>query len=697
MANFCALIESNVGGHNLSLSERWVKSCFVVVIGLGSSLGWGQARSGLDVSQLDRAADPCVDFYQFACGGWRAKNPLPADRARYNRYDEMAELNLARMRTLLEAAAQPGVKQDAAPQQAGDYYAACMDESGVEGKKAEPIAAYLSRITSLQDKRALLILAAQFEDEGMPMMFAFSSEPDRHNSSMELAALDQGGLSLPDRDYYLKTDAQSAAQREEYKRHVAKMFSFTGVSESAGKSDAEIVLRLETEMAKASMDRTARRSPENLDHKMALKDFNALAPNLYFSDFAKAANAPGFDSLNVATPDFFRALSGLIDSVPLNEWQVYLQWRVMHAMAPMLSSDFENENYRFNTQYLRGAKVIPARWKRCVNSVDRQLGEASGQMFVDKYFGAEGRQKVREIVNNVMEQLRLSITESDWMSEATKQKALVKLGKINSSKLGFPDRYRDYSSVQIKRDDYAGNYTRSSHFESKRQIDKIGKPVDKSEWDMTPPTVNAYYSPEISEIVLPAGILQPPMFDGTADEAYSYGAIGRVIGHELTHGFDDEGRKYDADGNLTDWWTPEDSKAFEERASCIEKQYSQYSPVDDGNGKPLYLNGKLTLGENVADNGGLRMAYRAYMKAHQGQKPEVVDGFSPAQRVFLGYAISRCENVSPEFSRVLVRVDPHSPGKFRLMGPTSNMPEFQDAFSCKTGQAMAPENRCRVW
>jgi putative endopeptidase len=329
--------------------------------------------------------------------------------------------------------------------------------------------------------------------------------------------------------------------------------------------------------------------------------------------------------------------------------------------------------------------------------VDDHLGEASGQMFVEKYFGAEGRQKVHEIVNNVIEQLALSITASDWMSEQTKQKALVKLRKIGTSKLGFPDHYRDYSSIEIKRDDFVGNYVRASHFESKRQKDKIGMPVDKTEWDMTPPTVNAYYSPELSEIVFPAGILQPPMFDLNADDAYSYGAIGRVIGHELTHGFDDEGRKYDADGNLTDWWTTEDAKAFEERASCIEKQYSHYSPVDDGNGKPLYLNGKLTLGENVADNGGLRMAYRAYMKAHAGEEPKIVDGFMPAQRVFLGYAISRCENVSPELSRVLVRTDPHSPGKFRLIGPTVNMQEFQDAFSCKAGQPMAPENRCRVW
>ncbi len=475
------------------------------------------------------------------------------------------------------------------------------------------------------------------------------------------------------------------------------MLSLAGESDTQAKSDAETILRLETELAKVSMDRTAERDPANLDHKMSVADFNKLAPNFYFADFLKASKAPAFDSLNVATPDFFRGVSTTIDAVPLEEWKIYLRWRVVRVMSTMLSADLVNEYYRFNNLYLRGAKTLPDRWKRCVYSVDRQLGEASGQLFVDKYFGAQGRQKVHEIVNNVLDQLALSITTSDWMSDATKQKALLKLKKIRTSKLGFPDHYHDYSSIEIKRDDYVGNYWRTSNFESKREKDKIGKPVDKSEWDMTPPTVNAYYSPEISEIVLPAGIFQPPMFDLNADEAYSYGAIGRVIGHELTHGFDDEGRKYDADGNLTDWWTAEDAKAFEDRASCIDKQYSQYSPVDDGNGKPLYLNGKLTLGENVADNGGLRMAYRAYMKAHPSAEGQTVDGFTPAQRVFLGYAISRCENVSPELSRVLVRTDPHSPGKFRLIGPTVNMVEFQNAFSCKTGQPMAPENRCRVW
>jgi len=538
---------------------------------------------------------------------------------------------------------------------------------------------------------------AVLDDQGIPTLFNFGSAPDRHNASMVIAEIDQGGLSLPDRDYYLKTDTKSVERRQKFIEHVARMLVLVGESPSEAKTDADSVLAIETELAKASLDRTARRDPKNLDHKMTLVEFNQQAPNLYFSEYLQAAQSPKFDSLNVTTPQFFSVSSGLVDRIPLDQWKTYLRWKLVRALAPMLSSALVNEYYAFNSQYLRGTTAIEPRWKRCINSVDNQLGEASGKLFVDKYFGAEGKQNIRHIVQDVLDQLEAAIRSADWMSPETKQKALVKLKKISTAKLGFPDKYRDYSSIMVKRDDYVGNYTRTSHFESHRQQAKIGKPLDRTEWEMTPPTVNAYYDPAYNEIVLPAGILQPPMFDQNRDEAYTYGAIGRVIGHELTHGFDDEGRQFDADGNLTDWWTPADAKAFDERAACIATQYSGFSPVDDGNGKPLYLNGKLTLGENVADNGGLRFAYAAYFKSHEGKELKIVDGFTPEQRVFLGYAISRCENVTPETSRMLVLTDPHSPGKFRLLGPTQNMPEFQNAFACKAGQPMAPEKRCRVW
>ena len=687
----------------MSLSEnmrrfRAVSTALAVsLMAAASALAQNNAQSGFDMSQLDRSADPCVDFYQFSCGGWRAKNPLPPDKARYNRYEEMSEGNKKKLREILEAAAQPGVPHDALSGQVGAYYSACVDESMAEKKGTTPLDPYLQKIAALRNKQAVFQLMAVLDDQGIPTLFNFGSAPDRHNASMVIAEIDQGGLSLPDRDYYLKTDTKSVERRQKFIEHVARMLVLVGESPSEAKTDADSVLAIETELAKASLDRTARRDPKNLDHKMTLVEFNQQAPNLYFSEYLQAAQSPKFDSLNVTTPQFFSVSSALVDRIPLDQWKTYLRWKLVRALAPMLSSALVNEYYAFNSQYLRGTTAIEPRWKRCINSLDNQLGEASGKLFVDKYFGAEGKQNIRHIVQDVLDQLEAAIRSADWMSPETKQKALVKLKKISTAKLGFPDKYRDYSSIMVKRDDYVGNYTRTSHFESHRQQAKIGKPLDRTEWEMTPPTVNAYYDPAYNEIVLPAGILQPPMFDQNRDEAYTYGAIGRVIGHELTHGFDDEGRQFDADGNLTDWWTPADAKAFDERAACIATQYSGFSPVDDGNGKPLYLNGKLTLGENVADNGGLRFAYAAYFKSQEGKELKIVDGFTPEQRVFLGYAISRCENVTPETSRMLVLTDPHSPGKFRLLGPTQNMPEFQNAFACKAGQPMVPEKRCRVW
>ena len=654
-------------------------------------------QSGFDVSQLDRSADPCVDFYQFACGGWRAKNPLPPDKAVYNRYAEMKERNQGELRVILEAAAQLDASHDSLTRQVGEYYAACVDESLAEKKGTTPLEPYLVKIAAIRNKQALLKMMASLDDQGIPTLFSFSSAPDRHNAAMVIAELDQGGLSLPDRDFYLTTDAKSIERRQKFAEHVVRMFTLVGEPQAEAKTDSDAVLAIETELAKASIDRTARRDPVNLDHKMSVVDFNRLAPNLYFHEYLQAAKPPGFDSLNVATPEFFRQVSVSVDRVPLNQWKTYLRWKVVRALAPMLSSSLVNEYYSFNSQYLRGTASIEPRWKRCVSSVDNQLGEASGKLFVDKYFGAEGKENIRHIVQDVLSELEEGIRTADWMSPETKQKALAKLKKIDTAKLGFPDKYRDYLSVEIKRSDFIGNYVRTSHFESQRLNGKIGKPLDRTEWEMTPPTVNAYYDPAFNEIVLPAGILQPPMFDRNTAEAYSYGAIGRVIGHELTHGFDDEGRKFDGDGNLTDWWTPADAKQFDERASCVANQYSRYSPADDGNGKPLYLNGKLTLGENVADNGGLHFSYGAYFKSHKDQESKIVDGFTPEQRVFLGYAISRCENVTPELSRLLVVTDPHSPAKFRLIGAIVNMREFQSAFACKAGQPMAPEQRCRVW
>jgi endothelin-converting enzyme/putative endopeptidase len=653
---------------------------------------------GFDLSQLDKTANACQDFYQYACGGWRASNPLPDDKPRWGRYDEMAERNRERLRVLLEEAAKPSPSRTPLEAQVGDYYAACVDEAAADRKGTAPLTPYLDRIAAIGSRGDLLAEVAALHHDGVSALFDFGAQPDLRNASMVMAAFDQGGLGLPDRDYYLKTDPKSVERRAKYLEHVQRMFEIAGRPAARAKGDAAMVMRLETSLAEASMDRVARRDPKNLDHRMTREELVRAAPRLEIERYLSGTTAPAFTELNNANPAFFTAVSGLVDRAPVDEWKTYLAWRAIRWAAPRLSTPFVDEDFRFNGQYMRGAKVREARWKTCVRNVDRDLGEASGRLFVQKYFGPEGKTKMREIVTNVMAALEESIRTVDWMSDATRQKAIVKLHRIRTTKLGFPEQYRDYSAVRIAPDDFLGNAARASRFEVERTWAKIGQPLDRTEWGMTPPTVNAYYDPQGAEIVFPAGMLQPPMFDLTADDAYAYGAVGRVVGHELTHGFDDEGRKFDADGNLTDWWTEADSKAFEERAACVDRQYAGYSPVNDPAGKPIFLNGKLTLGENVADNGGVRMALRAYLKSLQGRERKVVDGFTPEQRFFVGYGVSRCENTTVEYSRMLVDTDPHSPGKYRLIGAVSNMPEFWQAFSCKPGDAMMRgEKACRVW
>jgi putative endopeptidase len=655
-------------------------------------------KNGFDLGQLDTSADPCVDFYQYACGGWRAKNPLPPDKSRFGRYDEMAERNREKLRTILEEVSKPGAKKSALEKQVGDYYAACMNEDLANKKGAMPLQPYLQRIAAIKDKPGVIATVAALHADGISALFNFFSNSDLKNANMVIANVDQGGIGLPDRDYYLKDDAKNVERRAKYLEHMQKMFQLLGDAPEVAAGNAEAVMAIETELARASMDRVSRRNPKNLDNKMKLDELIAAAPNFDFPLYLKAARAPKFTEVNSFSPSFFKGVDPVIAKTSVNDWKTYLRWRVVRRAAPRLSNDFVMEDYRFNSEYMRGTKEIEPRWKRCVRSTDNDLGEALGKLFVERYFGPEGKQKMRELVDNVTVAMGQAIKDVDWMAPETKEKALVKLKALRKEKLGFPDKYRDYSSVKIRRDDFLGNFMRSTQFEVMRDHAKIGKPLDRTEWGMTPPTVNAYYDPQGAEIVFPAGILQPPMFDLTADDAYSYGAIGRVVGHELTHGFDDEGRKFDPQGNLTDWWTEADGKAFEERASCIEKQYEEYSPVNDENGKPIYLKGKFTLGENTADVGGVRMAFNAYMKSLEGKERKTIDGFTPEQRFFLGYAVSRCENVTDQTARLLIDTDPHAPGKYRLIGAVSNHPEFWKAFSCKPGQPMVRGDKaCKVW
>jgi predicted metalloendopeptidase len=659
-----------------------------------SSSSSAKPAPGFSLDNLDTTADPCVDFYQYACGNWMKKSEIPADRAIWASFSEIDERNLNIERGILEKAAAGGAKRDAIDQKIGDLYGSCMDEKTVNAKGITPLQPELARVAAVNDKGALIDEIAHVHVVGPSPLFNFYSNSDLHHADTVIAYIDQGGLSLPDRDYYIKDDAHMVEIRKHYVDYMTEMFTLAGQSADQAAESAKTVLRIETSLAKAAMDRTLRRDPKNRDHKMKRDEAVALAPNFYLNRFFEGVGAPSFNELNVGNPDFFKQVNGVVESESLDSLKTYVSWQVLRSAAPWLSETFVQSNFKMR-QALTGQKQIQDRWKRCVDLVDGSLGEALGQRYVELTFGAEGKKRMLKMVDALEKSLDEDMQSLSWMSDETKKQAKTKLQAIRN-KIGYPDVYRDYSSVTIKRDDLLGNVERSTEFESKREIAKIEKPLDRKEWGMTPPTVNAYYSPAYNEIVFPAGILQPPFFDKTMDDAINFGGIGLVIGHELTHGFDDQGRKYDPTGNLRDWWTEQDGKEFEKRVSCVADEYSNFVAVDD-----LKLNGRLTLGENTADNGGARIALMAleHMIADDktGQEGEKIDGYTPEQRFFLGFGRVWCEKRQPEYSRMQVTTNPHSPGKFRVNGVVQNMPEFQKAWGCKAGQPMVAENACHVW
>jgi putative endopeptidase len=648
---------------------------------------------GLDVRAMDRSANACVDFYQYSCGGWIAQNPIPSDQASWSVYGKLYQDNQRLLWGILDSLSRNQAQRSANQQKIGDYFAACMDESTIEQRGLTPLAATLAAIDGLKSVAELPALLAQLQldNNGGGFLFDFSSGQDFANSQAEIAFALAGGLGMPDRDYYTDQDKHALELRAKYRAHLERSFVLLGDSPALAAQHAATVLRLETQLARASLTRVELRDPYNLFHKMDRAALERLTPHFAWDPYLRTLKLSGVDTFNVTEPRFFGTLDQLLAGTPLPDLKAYLRWHALHAASPYLARRFEDERFAFFDHTLRGTPEQQPRWKRCVRQVDSLLGEALGQEFVARTFGPRLKDATQLMTRQIEQAMHDDIQSLPWMSPATKQQALAKLAAV-VNKIGYPDHWRDYSSVAIERHDYFGNALRAIEFESHRQLNKIGKPLDRSEWQMTPQTVNAYYDAQMNDINFPAGVLQPPLYDPRMDDAPNYGNTGGTIGHELTHGFDDQGRKFDAAGNLKDWWTKTDAQQFEKRTQCIVDQYAKYVVVDD-----VHINSRLTLGEDTADLGGLILAHMAWRVQTAQQTLANRDGLTPEQRFFVGYAQWACENERPEVMRLHAKTDEHSPGRYRVNGLVVNMPEFAKAFSCPTSAPLAKKDPCRVW
>jgi putative endopeptidase len=663
--------------------------------GTASSEKTYELLPGLDKHLIDTTADPCVDFFQYACGNFTKLYPIPNDRSAFGTGAMIVEYTQHVLHTMLEKAAAGGAGRSPNEQKIGDTYAACMDVDAIKQKGLKPLQPELDRIAALKSKDELPELLAYYQLIGVNALLGFGEQQDFKDARKQIAAIDQGGLGLPERDYYFRTGEAPEKTRAQYVQHITNMLRLTGEPEAKAASDAQAIMQLETALAKVSMDITSQRDPNKVYHLMPVSDLANLIPGVAWSRFLTASGAPPVSEINVTNPDFFKGLNSLLASIDLETIKTYLRWQLVNSTPGyVLPKAFDDEHFDFYGRKLRGQPEQRARWKRCVQAVDAGLGEAVGQVYVTQEFPPTNKQATLQMVKDIEAAMDHDIDTLDWMSPATKVRAKEKLQAV-ADKIGYPDHWRDYASLTIARDDAFGNSLRATEFENRRQLAKIGKPVDRGEWLITPPTVDAYYNPSMNDINFPAGILQPPFYDSHAADASNYGHIGVVVGHELTHGFDDEGRQFDANGNLADWWTPEDGKKFDEKADCEVKEYGNFVPVDD-----VKVNGKLTLGENTADNGGLRLAYIAFLADAKRKNIDLTkkqDGYTPIQRFFLGHGQSWCGSTRPEQLRLQVQTDPHSPRQFRVNGVVQNMQEFGKAFGCKTGQPMMPLNACRVW
>ena len=647
---------------------------------------------GFDTSNLDRSCKPCDDFYQFAMGGWMKANPIPPQYSTWGSFSLLLDKNQQNLRDILEVAAKAQAPAGSNEQKIGDFYASCMDTAAIDDAGTKPVDSELGTIAAMKTPVDLQDEAARLHKEGVAVLFRFNVNQDAKDSTQEVGAAWQGGLGLPERDYYLKQDDKSKQLRDAYVKHVAKMFELLGDSADTASAEATSVLTIETALANASMKNTDLRDPEKTYHKMTLADLSAMTPDFDWPHYFKAIGRPDLKEINVGQPDFFKALDAQLNTTPLADWKTYYRWHLLNSAAPALSEKFVDEEFEFRGKTLTGAKEIQPRWKRCTQATDRALGEALGQLYVQKYFPPEAKAHAQVMVRNLISALHDDLQTLPWMSPETRAQATAKLEAF-AIKIGYTDKWRDYSALKIDRSSYLVNQRRAAAFDFQRRLAKIGKPVDRTEWGMTPPTVNAYNNSSMNEIVFPAGILQPPFYDPKADDAVNYGGMGAVIGHEITHGFDDHGSQFDRDGNLKNWWTPDDLKNFKERAACVQTQFDGY--VVDGD---LHENGKLVLGESIADLGGLAISYAAYEKSLEGKpRPADKDGFTAEQRFFLGWAQVWGANERLEYERLMANTNPHPLPRFRGNGPLSNMAEFAKAFGCKKGDAMVREQVCKIW
>jgi putative endopeptidase len=648
-----------------------------------------------DVSAIDKTVDPCTDFYQYSCGNWRKANPIPGDQTRWGRFDQLGDRNTYLLYTELQKASEPSANRTPLEQKYGDFYAACMNTSLADEKGDKPILPALELVNALQDKQQLATLVARLQSKGgVRVFFRVGSDQDAKDSTKQIAVVAQGGLGLPDRDYYLENDARMTKIREEYTAYLTSLFKLIGDSDDKAAEEAKNVLTFETALAQGSVPRVELRDPQKTYHPMPVSGLKTLAPDFAWDSYFPGIDQTSLTSLNVATPDYFKAMDQAVSSTSLPVIKSYLRAHVADTAAPWLSTPFVDANFTFFSKQLQGQDTQTPRWKRCTRLTDRALGEAVGQDWVKQYFPPESKASMEKLVAALEKALGDDIQSLPWMSDATKKQAELKLSEFRQ-KIGYPDKWRDYSSLKVERDDLIGNLRRDAAFEFTYEMNKIGKPVDEKEWGMTPPTVNAYYNPAMNDINFPAGILQPPFFDPNKDPAVNYGAIGVVIGHEMTHGFDDEGSQFDGKGNLREWYTPEDRKQFVAKTDCEVSEYGGFEAVPGAK-----LNGKLTLGENTADNGGLRIAYQALMSVLASEGPtasQPIDGYTPAQRYFISFAQVWCQNATDQIARVRVKTDAHSPGQWRVNGSVQNFDAFGNAFGCKKGQPMMPDNACRVW